>query len=113
MVRPKHECQNPFPEREMEEPDGKHPGNDPQTTRNRMMLNFYFVHADKYINPYEKSAFRRFSYAERERFELSVQFPIRRISSAVPSTTQPPLQVLRTIEEAEWSNKFVLLLTVG
>ncbi len=30
--------------------------------------------------------------AERERFEPSVQLPVRRISSAVLSTTQPPLR---------------------
>ena len=32
--------------------------------------------------------------AERERFELSVRFPPRHISSVVPSTTQPPLHLL-------------------
>ncbi len=30
--------------------------------------------------------------AEREGFEPSVQLPVRRISSAVLSTTQPPLR---------------------
>lgn len=49
-----------------------------------MILVRYNIKKDPYTRVF-------FYGAETERFELSVRFPIRRISSAVPSTTQPRL----------------------
>jgi hypothetical protein len=43
--------------------------------------------------------------AEREGFEPSVQLPVRRISSAVLSTTQPPLRRGRTARLAQGIDK--------
>jgi hypothetical protein len=47
----------------------------------------------------------REAMAEREGFEPPIRLPVRRISSAVLSTTQPPLQVIEII--------YILLISVS
>ena len=46
----------------------------------------------------------RISYvAEREGFEPPIRLPVCRISSAVLSTTQPPLQAVKLRDFSSWS----------
>ena len=63
-------------------------------THTKKILNRFFcnsiLHKTKKSSVYQQTTIN--ILAEREGFEPSVQLPVRRISSAVHSTTLPPLQ---------------------